>query len=77
MGGYGAYIWPAYGVAALVMLGLLATSIRASRINGRALQELEASGRTRRRARSSDRETPDREAPNRQTKERGDDSQTS
>lgn len=82
MGGYGAYIWPAYGVATLVMLGLLATSIRASRTNARALAELESSGRTRRRARSADRgtpklETPDRDTPGREIKEPGDDSQAS
>lgn len=67
MGGYGVYIWPAYGVAAVVMLGLLAASIRASRVNTRALVELEASGRGRRRARRSTRETEDT----------GDDPQTS
>ena len=59
MGGYGVYIWPAYGVAAVVMLGLLAASIRASRVNTRALVELESSGRGRRRARRPARETED------------------
>jgi heme exporter protein D len=49
MGGYGAYIWPAYGVAAVVMLGLLWNSIHTSRVHQRELAELEASGRTRRR----------------------------
>jgi heme exporter protein D len=52
MGGYGAYVWPAYGVAAVVMLGLLATSLHASRAQRRELAELEAAGRTRRRPRS-------------------------
>ena len=67
MGGYGAYIWPAYGVAALVMLGLLAASIRASRVNTRVLAALVSSGRGRRRART----------PNLETKEPGDDAQAS
>ncbi len=31
MGGYAAYIWPAYGTAAVVLIGLLATSFRAMR----------------------------------------------
>lgn len=77
MGGYGAYIWPAYGVAALVMLGLLATSIRASRGNARMLAELESSGRGRRRPRAKDRESPERETPDREIKEPGDDAQAS
>ena len=28
MGGYGAYVWPAYGVTALVMLALLVATLR-------------------------------------------------
>ena len=28
MGGYGAFVWPAFGVTALVMVGLLAASLR-------------------------------------------------
>jgi heme exporter protein D len=67
MGGYDIYIWPAYGVAAVVMIGLLAVSIRASRVNTRALAELESSGRGRRRARR----------PERATKETDDDPQAS
>lgn len=31
MGGYAAYIWPAYGMAAAVLIGLLATSWKAMR----------------------------------------------
>ena len=48
MGGYGAYIWSAYGVAAAVMLGLLALSLRAARKRQDKLGALEATGRTRR-----------------------------
>lgn len=29
MGGYGAYIWTAYGISALVLIGLLISSLRA------------------------------------------------
>jgi heme exporter protein D len=58
MGGYGAFIWPAYGVGAVVMLGLLATSLHAARAHRRELAELEASGRTRRRPRPSISTTP-------------------
>jgi heme exporter protein D len=36
MGGYGAFVWPAYGLAAAVMIGLLWTSLR----NGRRQREL-------------------------------------
>ncbi len=28
MGGYGAFVWPAYGLAALMMLGITAVSLR-------------------------------------------------
>jgi len=31
MGGYGAFIWPAYGAAAVLMVGLLALSWRSMR----------------------------------------------
>mgnify|MGYP006424159547 CR=1 FL=1 len=52
MGGYAAYIWPAYGLAALVMLGLLIGSLRRLRVVQRQLRALEGgSGMGRRRAR--------------------------
>ena len=28
MGGYGAYVWPSYGLSAIVMIGLLVASVR-------------------------------------------------
>jgi heme exporter protein D len=59
MGGYGAFIWPAYGVAAVVMIGLLITSLHSSRANSRELAELEASGRGRRRAKTDVPESKD------------------
>jgi len=39
MGGYGAFVWPAFGVTALVMGGLLAASLRRLRGLERALAE--------------------------------------
>jgi heme exporter protein D len=48
MGGYGAYVWPAYGLTALAfvaMLGWTAATLRARR---REEQDLSAAGRTRR-----------------------------
>ncbi len=39
MGGYGAFVWPAFGVTALVMGWLLAASLRRLRDLERALAE--------------------------------------
>ena len=41
MGEYGAFIWPAYGFAAIVMLGLLILSVRARRRAGKQLAHIE------------------------------------
>ena len=40
MGGYGAFVWPAYGVTALVLGWLLASSLR--RLRARAYAALDA-----------------------------------
>jgi heme exporter protein D len=45
MGGYGGYVWPAYGVAALVMVGLLIWSLRARKAAEAALAQLEETRR--------------------------------
>lgn len=45
MGGYGAFVWPAYGAAALVMIGLLVASLRERRAAERALGEIEEARR--------------------------------
>lgn len=45
MGGHGAYIWPAYGIAALALGGLLLWSLRA---RARTRRELQARGLDRR-----------------------------
>ncbi len=42
MGGYGAYIWPAYGVAALVMIGLVVATLRSLKLREAELAKLEA-----------------------------------
>ncbi|HRQ83081.1 MAG TPA: heme exporter protein CcmD, partial [Azospirillaceae bacterium] len=53
MGGYAAYVWPSYGIAAVVMIGLLAMSLRELKDNEATLKALEnlRPGRPGRRAR--------------------------
>jgi heme exporter protein D len=41
LGGYGMYVWPAYGLAAVVLLGLLLASWRAVATHERALARLQ------------------------------------
>ncbi|MBM3516985.1 MAG: heme exporter protein CcmD [Alphaproteobacteria bacterium] len=41
MGGYAAYVWPAFGVTAVVMIGLVVGSVRALRRDERALAALD------------------------------------
>ncbi|MFZ1991792.1 MAG: heme exporter protein CcmD [Alphaproteobacteria bacterium] len=41
MGGYAAFVWPAYAIAALGLGGILILALRA---HSRALRELEAKG---------------------------------
>ena len=48
MGGYAAYVWPAFGAAAAIMVALLVLSIRTMRAREAALRALEASARQRR-----------------------------
>ena len=43
MGGYAAFVWPAFGLAAVVMVGLLLATLRQLRRRRRELAELEAS----------------------------------
>ncbi len=42
MGGYAAYVWPSYGLAALVFLGLLVTGLRGLRTVEQQLAAAEA-----------------------------------
>ena len=48
MGGYGIYVWPAFGVAAIVLIGLLLASLRSLHGNEETLEGLQ--GERRRRA---------------------------
>ncbi len=41
MGGYAAFVWPAYGIVTLVLVGFLVTSLRALKENRRRLALLE------------------------------------
>ncbi len=49
MGGYGAYVWPAYGLTAAVMITFLITTLRGLRSRQKALEALEAKVAPRRR----------------------------
>lgn len=40
MGGYAAYVWPAYGIAALVLIGFTLSSWRRLKAAERALERL-------------------------------------
>lgn len=41
MGGYGAFVWPAYGLAALMMLGITVVSLRDLRRTQAILHQLQ------------------------------------
>jgi heme exporter protein D len=45
MGGYAVYVWPAFAMAALVMIGLLVTTLRTLRAREAVLRQLEAAER--------------------------------
>lgn len=45
LGGYGAYVWPAYGTAALVLVGFLIRTRASLRANERLLADLQAAPR--------------------------------
>ena len=42
MGGYAAFVWPAFALSALVLIALLVTSVKALRESERALDALGA-----------------------------------
>ncbi len=56
MGGYGGFVWPAFGVTAAVMIWLLNASLRRLRANQRLLDQLQAAnpGRRNRPVRGAD-----------------------
>ncbi|WP_431856883.1 heme exporter protein CcmD [Azospirillum sp.] len=51
MGGHAAYVWPAYAVAALMMLTVLASTLRGLRAREATLNALESGRPARRRGR--------------------------
>jgi heme exporter protein D len=51
MGGYAAYVWPAYGIAAVILVTMLIVSLRGLRRHEALLKTLETS-RPRRRERN-------------------------
>ena len=51
MGGYAAYVWPAYGIAAVILVAMLIVSLRGLRRHEALLKTLESS-RPRRRDRN-------------------------
>ncbi len=48
MGGYAEFVWPAYGVAALVLIALVITSVRRARVAEAEVRVLEDTARPRR-----------------------------
>ena len=56
MGGYAAYVWPAFGAAAAIMIALLVQSLRTMRAREAALRSLEATARRRRGTGDGDRD---------------------
>ena len=53
MGGYGGFVWPAFGLTAAVLLALFADSLRRLKAAQKALARLEAETSPRRRRRKS------------------------
>lgn len=49
MGGRAAFVWPAYGLTALVLIALLLASLKAMRARDRELRRLEGGGQRERR----------------------------
>lgn len=57
MGGYAAYVWPAYGIATIVLLGLLVATWKGLRNAEATLKALESARPTRRRTRNGSNST--------------------
>lgn len=62
MGGYAVYVWPAYGIATLVLLGLLAATWKGLRNAEATLKALESARPARRRTRNAGRKAADQNA---------------
>ncbi len=54
MGGYGGFVWPAFGLTAAILLALLVDSLRRLKSGQRALARLEVASPRRRSRRSPD-----------------------
>jgi heme exporter protein D len=52
MGGYAAYVWPAYGIAAVILVAMLIVSLRGLRRHEALLKTLETNRPRRRRERN-------------------------
>ena len=53
MGGHAAFIWPCYGLAAIVMIYLVVQSLRSMRTNEKLVENLRASRSRRRDAKAA------------------------
>jgi heme exporter protein D len=53
MGGYGGFVWPAFGLTAAILLALLVDSLRRLKSGQRALARLEAEAPRRRQRRGT------------------------
>ncbi|MBK1838788.1 heme exporter protein CcmD [Azospirillum sp. YIM B02556] len=62
MGGYAAYVWPAYGIATLVLLGLLVATWKGLRNAEATLKALESARPARRRTRNTGRKAAEQSA---------------
>ena len=63
MGGYAAYVWPAFGAAAVIMVALLVLSICTMRAREAALRTLEATARQQRAADGDGEDDGEQNAP--------------
>ena len=61
MGGYAAFVWPAFGITVVVMVGLLVASLRGLRQERQTLELME-NARPRRRGRAKATAVPDSES---------------
>jgi len=59
MGGYAGFVWPAWGIALVVLGGLIAITLRTMRARERELAELEAEAPRRRRRREQGPNAPE------------------
>lgn len=73
MGGYAAYVWPSYGLTAVVMIGLLIMSLRELKDNEATLKALEnlRPGRRARRERATAADAAQAQAAPRETQSAG------